>query len=144
MSRKADNLARARTRYEAMVADLAAKGFFEERVWPNGCGRCGGDFHVRSVPKSFDELTGNHGAVQSHDLRWCPVCRVDRVKRWGALIQGLADEGTEIRTVPPAPSSPYARALAQEGLVRYDNTDHAWELTDAGLALLRRVDTRAA
>jgi hypothetical protein len=123
-------------RYRAAVATMEAGGAFQPKVWPNGCGRCRGDVtvHVRV------EHAGA-GVVKETAVPVCQLCRVDRVKRWAELFEASRVEGNELRDVLSVRGS--AHLLEAAGFVQYDNQDHAWELTVAGIALLQRFDEAA-
>lgn len=120
-------------RYHAALAIMKEGGAFEPKVWRNGCGRCGGDITVHVLT----EHAGG-GVVKETAVPVCQVCKVDRVKRWSDLFAASRAEGNELRDVFSNRGS--AHRLRDAGLVQYDNQDHAWELTAAGLDLLRRFD----
>lgn len=139
MSSRIDSAKRAFLAWEKNCAALAAAGKLEPRTSRNGCGRCGGDIDIRIYLEPFD----GHEPVATKAIGVCPVCRVDRVKRWGDLMGQSAAEGRELRRVTPGEPHPgTARILASAGLVSYNRDDGAWELTTEGLALLRRADDK--
>ena len=120
-------------RYLANVAALANDGHLEPEVWPGGCGRCGGDL---TITPYVTPRPGPMVSVPMTDtINTCDVCRVDRVQRWGDIMQASAAEGRELRN-----GNPTARVLQKAGLVRYNRTDKAWELTRDGSDLLARYD----
>lgn len=102
------------------------------------CGLCGG---------SVDPDVGQPHDAAHGQVTWrvaCAVCRVDRVQRWGDLMQASAREGHELRRLvfPPDQHPGTARLAAEAGLVRYVRDDCSWELTDDGTALLSRFDAK--
>ena len=129
----------AAERYVRDVESLRAAGHLDPVVHEGGCARCGGDLTVTTLVSPPD---GMNSAVVTTGVSTCDVCRFDRVKRWGDLAAeatraGLPSGGLDTETMTHVPT---ARALASAGLVQYDRTDGAWELTPAGLALLRAAD----
>lgn len=126
--------------YLRHVEELRSKGHFEPVTYPKGCGRCGGDLTVQDYPAPPGR---GSWAVKTESVATCQVCRVDRVKRWADLINAAKDAGLPYRgglDVATMEHVPTARALAEIGLIRYDRTDGAWELTRDGARLLRKDD----
>lgn len=129
-----------RANYIADVEQLRRSGAFEPVVYPAGCGRCGGDLTVTPYPCPPERSSP---AVVTKTINACAVCRVDRVLRWGDLANAARDAGLPYRgglDTATMQHVPTARALAELGLIRYDRTDGAWELTPKGTDLLRHDD----
>ena len=128
--------ASTKSRFVAAVDRSAAAGEFTPDTRRNmKCARCGGQMVI------FKYAEPSHGAdLNIKALPVCELCRVDRVKRWGDLLQASAERGRELRTT--VPSTPHGRACEAAGLVRYVARDGAWELTKAGEQLLADFDAK--
>jgi len=134
---KAEREAQQKARYLKAVDAAERAGDLDPRTYREGCGRCGGDLVVHPYP-----VPCRGADFEVKTLNLCPVCRVDRVKRWADLNgiardRGLPHGGLDVETMTHVP---IARALAKAGLIQYDREDGAWELTQAGLDALRELD----
>lgn len=127
-----------RAAFERALTELQSSGRLDPK--PVDCAQCGAVAELHRIPV-FVEIGAE--VVDVRNAVVCPVCRVDRVCRWDDLIDEAADKGVA-RPFDPVTMTmqPYARVLSAAGFVKYDRTDGAWELTDAGLALLRERDAR--
>jgi hypothetical protein len=99
-----------------------------------GCARCGGGCVVTEYLAPFSGSAALH--IKGDPS--CETCRIDRVKRWGDLMEACpAARAERLSTWPWGYMAPI---LQRHGMIVHVSDEGAWELTDAGRDALARFD----